>query len=74
MPRNRAALPGRLTRAELSEIKLTLTFDYIRTLADDFARIKQQIDAGPRAAPKRSKTVATSLESGVFDGAVGVGK
>jgi hypothetical protein len=73
MPRNRAALTGRLTRAELAEIKLTLSFDFIRTLADDFACIKQQIEAGPRAL-KRSKTVGSSLESGVFDGAVGVGK
>jgi hypothetical protein len=48
MPRNRAALPGRLTRSELSEIKLTPSFQYIKKLADDFVRIKREIDNGHR--------------------------
>ena len=48
MPRNRAALPGRLTRSESSTTQLAPSFQYIKKLADDFVRIKGEIDNGHR--------------------------
>ena len=72
MPRNRVVRPVRLSR-ELSAKKLTSSLEYIKSLVDDFALIKRTIDAGPRPV-KRSKASASELESGVYDGAVGVGK
>ena len=73
MPRNRVVLPGRLSSAELSANKVTATFEYIKSLADDFALIKRTIDGGPRAVT-RSKASDSRLHSGVYDGVVGVGK
>jgi hypothetical protein len=73
MPRNRVVVPDRRFRAESSAITLASSFDYIRTLADDFARIEQEIEAGRRAV-KRSKANGGRLVSGVDDRARGVGK
>jgi hypothetical protein len=65
--------PGRLSRAELSADKLRSSFEFIKSLADDFALIKRTIDGGPRAVT-RSEASASKLYPGVYDGLAGVGK
>jgi hypothetical protein len=73
MPRNRVVRPGRLSSAESTADKLTSSFEYIKSLADDFALIKRTIEGGTRAVT-RSKASAGRLQSGVYNGVVGVGK
>jgi hypothetical protein len=53
MPRNRAALPGRLTRSASSTVKLAASFLYLKKLADEFVRIKDEIDNGHRPLKRR---------------------